>query len=216
MEQLVNSRTSQVLEVAGLALWQLGEEDQQGFSTLVGKEVQWSNAEPVSVVMDRGWGEKNGKTIGLYKEHGAPNQRFKLQPVASDCEKVDATDFYIENAKTGEVLSLDTNTGVVSLTKKVPDAIYQLWRRSSTCNEPEEYLVNSAGGAVLAADVTNTKEQMEGNAWMYDMDKKTLKSSLGYARAFKKGAHLRMQGSLSFLKGTDTPWKWFQWTLTQV
>lgn len=81
--QLVNEATGKVLGIAGLAHFQAGlEEDTEGFTTIraVGG-LTFNDGSGSLVALDRGWATQEGAGLGLWGEHGAANQRFKLLPI---------------------------------------------------------------------------------------------------------------------------------------
>ena len=81
--QLVNEATGKVLSIAGLSHFQAGlEEDTEGFSTIraVGG-LTFNDGSGSLVALDRGWDTQEGAGLGLWGEHGAANQRFKLLPI---------------------------------------------------------------------------------------------------------------------------------------
>ena len=81
--QLVNEATGKVLSIAGLSHFQAGlEEDTEGFSTIraVGG-LTFNDGSGSLVALDRGWDTQEGASLGLWGEHGAANQRFKLLPI---------------------------------------------------------------------------------------------------------------------------------------
>ena len=81
--QLVNVATGKVLSIAGLSHFQAGlEEDTEGFSTIraVGG-LTFNDGSGSLVALDRGWDTQEGAGLGLWGEHGAANQRFKLLPI---------------------------------------------------------------------------------------------------------------------------------------
>ena len=80
--QLVNVATGKLLSIDGLSHFTAGlEVDSQGFSTIraVGGII-FDEADNL-VALDRSWSAEEGVNVGLWGEHGAANQRFKLLPI---------------------------------------------------------------------------------------------------------------------------------------
>merc|ERR1712108_83994 len=75
---------------------------------------------------------------------------------------------------------------------------------SPTCN-----------GKVRVINV-GTGNPLSSGPWTYDPESKLLQSDSGrWARSIKKHK-LRMEGRVRYLKGTTTPWRWFQWNIVKV
>ena len=220
MDQLINSKTAQKLNINGLVLWQIDEQNKTGFSRLLAKGFKWQE-EDAPLAVYRNWDQTNGQTMGLHKATESPNQGFKLNMIGSasdsECETEEESSFFIENARTGLVLTLDASTGVVSSAEKVAGAENQLWKWSASCQISGDFLVSSETGTFLAARVTETSELREGNVWVFDAEMATLKSGNGYARVLKRKP-LGMEGSVKLLKkgpNKGKPWKWYQWNLVK-
>ena len=86
---MVNEATGRVLNIAGLAQFTAGlEEDEAGFTTIRAEgDIAFDDGTegPRSLAaLDRGWTTEDGAGLGVWGEHGAANQRFKLTPIGLD------------------------------------------------------------------------------------------------------------------------------------
>ena len=86
---MVNEATGRLLNIAGLAQFTAGlEEDEAGFTTIRAEgDITFDDGTegPRSLVaLDRGWTTEDGAGLGVWGEHGAANQRFKLTPIGLD------------------------------------------------------------------------------------------------------------------------------------
>jgi len=80
--QIVNVATNQVLLVAGIADWEIGEENSQGYYTIHGARGSIYDTNKMQPnAWDRGWSKDEGKRVGVWNRHGAANQRFKIVPL---------------------------------------------------------------------------------------------------------------------------------------
>ena len=141
---------------------------------------------------------------------------FKLTPVVSmdACETESESSFSIENRRTVKVLTINPSTGKVFATKKNDGATTEQGKWSHSCELRGSYLVNVETGTFLGLRVTESGPKREGNSWEYDEENETLKSSVGFAREYKK-KKLGMDSNVRLSKKTNKPWKWFQWTLVE-
>ena len=80
---IVNVATGNLLSVAGLSHFTAGlEEDGDGFTTIQAEGGIIFDEGTAPAALDRGWTSEDGAGIGLWGQHGAANQRFKLSPVS--------------------------------------------------------------------------------------------------------------------------------------
>ena len=83
---LVNVATGRLLTIAGLSQFTAGlEEDEEGFTTFqAAGGITFEDGAPAA--LDRGWTTEDGAGVGVWGEHGAANQRFKLAPIGPDSQ----------------------------------------------------------------------------------------------------------------------------------
>ena len=86
---MVNEATGRVLSIAGLAQFTPGlEEDGAGFTTIRAEgDIAFDDGtegQRAPAALDRGWTTEDGAGLGVWGEHGAANQRFKLTPIGLD------------------------------------------------------------------------------------------------------------------------------------
>ena len=68
IDQMINSKTGQMFNIQDVVLWQIDEENEQGFSRVLEKRFKWQK-ENVHIDIDRSWGKINGQVIGMYKAY---------------------------------------------------------------------------------------------------------------------------------------------------
>ena len=86
---IVNVATGHLLTIAGLSLFTPGlEEDEAGFTTIMAEGGitfdDGAGGAGAPAALDRGWSTEEGAGVGVWGQHGAANQRFKLTPLGLD------------------------------------------------------------------------------------------------------------------------------------
>ena len=81
-----NVATGHLLSIAGLSYFTAGlEEDEDGFTTILAEGgITFDDGvggEGAPAALDRGWTTEEGVGVGVWGQHGAANQRFKLRPL---------------------------------------------------------------------------------------------------------------------------------------
>ena len=124
-----------------------------------------------------------------------------------DGSNVEADEFIIQNDRDLYVIA-DDGSGTAVLQKRdtsdLSASSLQTWQYAPLCN-----------GKVQVVNI-GTGNPLSSGPWTYDPESKLLQSDSGrWARSIKKHK-LRMEGRVRYLKGTTTPWRWFQWNIVKV
>jgi len=124
-----------------------------------------------------------------------------------DGSNVLATEFVVQNVRDSSVMA-DNGSGKLVLQKRDSSSLsassLQKWQAAPLCNG--KFKVINVG----------TGKAMRFGPWLYDPETKLLKSETGrWARAARK-RKLKMAKKVRYMKGTNTPWNWFQWDIVQV
>merc|ERR1711902_164925 len=124
-----------------------------------------------------------------------------------DGSNVLATEFVVQNVRDSSVMA-DNGSGKLVLQKRDSSSLsassLQKWQAAPLCNGKFKVINVGTGNA------------MSSGPWLYDPENKLLKSETGrWARAARK-RKLKMERKVRYLKGTKTPWNWFQWDIVQV
>ena len=82
--QLINVGSGKLINTGGISDFTWGlDQNSAGFSTLrAAGGVIWDINTGGFMAADRGWTQEDGVDLHSWKEHGAVNQRFKLEPLA--------------------------------------------------------------------------------------------------------------------------------------
>merc|ERR1712198_514149 len=124
-----------------------------------------------------------------------------------DGSNVEADEFIIQNDRDLYVIA-DDGSGTAVLQKRdtsdLSDSSLQTWQYAPLCN-----------GKVQVINV-GTGNPLSSGPWTYDPESKLLQSDSGrWARSIRKHK-LKMDKTVRYLKGTTTPWRWFQWNIVKV
>ena len=141
------------------------------------------------------------------------------QARSSHCK--DSEPFFIKNksAKTKKpYLTVDLKTNAVNGGKKSGESNQQwMWRETGDCEiGGSKNLVNVATGGCLTRKrkgASVSSECEENSYWWYNDEDATVEeeTSFKWARLVKRKSALRIVSEMKYLKGTHTPWGWFQW-----
>merc|ERR1719495_2225553 len=126
--------------------------------------------------------------------------------------------FYIKNRSPKArkpYLTVDEKTGRVSGGKSTGDENQQWVARQ--CDSITN-VVNVATGGCLTKkkkDVVVSKRCKSKSNWSYNEETGTMKeeNTGTWARMKKKKSAVNMASEVKYLKGTKTPWAWFQWDI---
>ena len=124
-----------------------------------------------------------------------------------DGSNIAPEEFIIQNVRDSYVMA-DDGSGQTVLQKRdtsdLSASSLQTWQYAPLCNG--KFKVINVG----------TGNPLSSGPWLYDPESKLLQSETGsWARSIKKHK-LRMEQRVRYLKGTTTPWKWFQWDMFKV
>merc|ERR1719450_424633 len=127
---------------------------------------------------------------------------------SDDGSNIAPEQFIIQNVRDSYVMA-DDGSGTTVLQKRdtsdLSASSLQTWQYAPLCNG--KFKVVNVG----------TGNPLSSGPWMYDPESKLMQSETGrYARSNKRGHRFSMDKRVRYLKGTTTPWKWFQWDLFQV
>merc|ERR1719450_829633 len=127
---------------------------------------------------------------------------------SDDGSNIAPEQFIIQNVRDSYVMA-DDGSGTTVLQKRdtsdLSASSLQTWQYAPLCNG--KFKVVNVG----------TGNPLSSGPWMYDPESKLLQAETGrYARSNKRGHRFSMDKRVRYLKGTTTPWKWFQWDLFQV
>merc|ERR1712223_2251921 len=124
-----------------------------------------------------------------------------------DGSNVLAAEFVIQNVRDSSVMA-DNGSGKLVLQKRDSSSLsassLQKWQAAPLCNGKFKVINVGTGNA------------MSSGPWLYNPETKLLKSETGrWARAARK-RKLKLAKKVRYIKGTNTPWNWFQWDIVQV
>merc|ERR1712083_176637 len=124
-----------------------------------------------------------------------------------DGSNIAPEEFIIQNDRDSYVMA-DDGSGTAVLQKRdtsnLSASSLQTWQYAPLCNGKFK-VINVGTGSTLSS-----------GPWTYDPESKLLQAETGsWARSIKKHK-LRMEQRVRYIKGTTTPWKWFQWNIVQV
>ena len=81
--QFVNVANNKLLTIYGLSDFTIGlQANAQGFYTIRATGgIHYDNNQLKNVALDRGWNQNDGQGVNVWNEHGAVNQRWKLEVI---------------------------------------------------------------------------------------------------------------------------------------
>jgi len=125
-----------------------------------------------------------------------------------DGSTIASEQFTIQNVRDSYVMA-DDGSGTTVLQKRdtsdLSASSLQTWQYAPLCNG--KFKVVNVG----------TGNPLSSGPWKYDPESKVLQAETGsYARSIRRGHKFTLEKRVRYLKGTTTPWKWFQWDLFQV
>merc|ERR1712223_1964419 len=122
--------------------------------------------------------------------------------------------FLIQNDRDSRVMA-DNTFGKTVLQKPIVGDLTQEWKAAPLCNGADK-LLNVAPGRWLVSRPKDTWTSGAMDEWTYNWESKVIQAEDGrYVRSTKKKG-LKITKKVRYLKGTETPWKWFQWSIVPV
>ena len=122
--------------------------------------------------------------------------------------------FLIQNDRDSRVMA-DNTFGKTVLQKRIVGDLTQEWKAAPLCNGAAK-LFNVATGRWMVSGPKDTWTSGAMDEWTYNWESKVIQAEDGrYVRSTKKKG-LKITKKVRYLKGTETPWKWFQWTIVPV
>merc|ERR1712013_954019 len=122
--------------------------------------------------------------------------------------------FLIQNDRDSRVMA-DNTFGKTVLQKHILGDLTQEWKAAPLCNGAAK-LFNVGTGRWMVSGPKDTWTSGAVDEWTYNWESKVIQAEDGrYVRSTKKKG-LKITKKVRYLKGTETPWKWFQWTIVPV
>ena len=155
-------------------------------------------------------------SLFLFSESMAEEERAYLDRANNNCTT--SQPFYIKNRSPKAkkpYLTVDEKTRRVGGGKSTGEENQQWVARH--CDSITN-VVNVATGGCLTKkkkDIVVTKKCKSSSNWSYDDETGTMKeeNTGTWARMKKKKSAVNMVSEIKYLKGTQTPWAWFQWDI---
>merc|ERR550532_2052568 len=122
--------------------------------------------------------------------------------------------FIIQNDRDAQVMA-DDGFGTTILQERLQGELTQEWMAAPLCNGAVK-VINVGTGRLMVSGPKDTWTSGPMDQWTYNLESKVIQAEDGrYVRSTKKGK-LKISKKLRYLKGTETPWRWFQWNIVHV
>ena len=122
--------------------------------------------------------------------------------------------FIIQNDRDSKVMA-DNGYGKTVLAERLVGDLGQEWMAAPLCNGAVK-VINVGTGRLMVSGPKDTWTSGPMDEWTYNSESKVIQAEDGrYVRSTKKGK-LKITKRMRYLKGTETPWRWFQWNIVLV
>ena len=109
----------------------------------------------------------------------------------------------------------DDGFGKTVLQERIAGDLTQEWMAAPLCNGAAK-VINVGTGRTMVSGPKDTWTSGPMDEWTYNYESKVIQAEDGrYVRSTKKKG-LKITKKVRYLKGTDTPWRWFQWNIVPV